>query len=648
MTRFFLCIIALVLSHGLIAFGQSAPLAIQDFADRPSAEKVSLSPDGTKIAFVRNQGTEQFLVIQSILDGEVLRATELRDVKPRRVDFATNNHVLITMSVFKAKDAIVGKGELSRVVSYSLATGKSIQLFERIQEVKFQDKLFSLTNVVGLDKNGEDIYMAAYGAGSSGTYDIFKINLNTGLGDPVQFGARNVRDYFVNPEGVPILRWSYSNVQNTYSLDAWQDGKWVSRLAQSDKGLPTGIFGVSADGSKAYTMFSNDKWGELYEIELEAERNSPMSPVLTAPNTQTDFVVRDGTGIVLGVRYGGLLPSYSFFDDTLTSEVAEFQNRFAGAPVSLIDWSADTDKLLYKIELALGPSVYVLQTRSTGQVVRVADGHPAIAASALGKPAPFYYNARDGQKIPAVLTMPAGGMGSDPRPLVLMPHGGPESFDSVGYDWIAQVFANRGYLVLQPNFRGSDGFGRDHRDQGRGDWRGIMQTDVIDGIEALANMGMIDRNKVCVVGASYGGYSALALATFYPGTVQCAVAIAPVSDLPRMLNREQAVSGRASWVMEYWTRVMGDWRKEQAKLEASSPARFAENVDAPILLIHGDEDIVVPYGQSKLMRDRLEKAGKPVELMKIRQGDHWLSTTRERREVLAAAVEFVEREMPAN
>lgn len=648
MTRIFVFVVLSVFCLNWSAHSQDGPLPVEFFADRPAAELVSLSPDGSMIAFVRNQGLEQFIVIQDLKSGEIVRATELKDVKPRRVSFATNGHVLITMSVFKGRDGLLGKGELSRLASYSVKTGKSVQLLEKVREIGFQDKLFNLTNIVGIDQNEQEVYMGAYGFGSSGTYDIFKIDLDTGNGDPVFTGVRNVRDYYVNSDGQPILRWSYSNVQDSYELEVWNGKGWQTRLRESDRGLPNGILGVSPDGLKAYTRFSNDPWSEVFEIDLLAELNEPVRPVLSAPEAETGSVLRDTAGVAIGVRHSGFLPSYTFFDDNLTIDVTKFQQQFGGAPVWLSDWSADFDQLLYRVEIALGPAVYIVQTRSTGSAVRVADANPRISTDQLGKPAPFYYTARDGAKVPSVLTLPAGGMGIDPRPLILMPHGGPESYDSVSYDWMAQVFANRGYVVLQPNFRGSTGFGRAWRNQGRGDWRGIMQTDVIDGLNALVEMGMVDKNRVCIVGASYGGYSALALAAFYPSKVGCAVAIAPVSDLPRMLAREQAVNGRASWVMEYWSEVIGDWRSEEERLAAASPARFANQVDAPVLLIHGDEDIVVPYEQSKIMYDALKKAGKAVQIKKIRKADHWLSNTIDRRIALSEAVEFVKKHAPAN
>ena len=630
-----------VLFCALSGIAQAVP-SLDNFANRLEVEYVSLSPSGDKIAYLRNDKDDQFVVIQNLTTGEIVRATQLDDIKPFRIEFVSDDYVLLYASVFKARDALVGKGEFRRVLSYSVASGRTVQLLERALEIQFQDKLFNLTNVVGVDDDGLHVYMAAFASGGSRNTDVFKVNLSTGDGDVVSFGADRTRDYAVRSDGQPVLRWQYSNVQNTYSLDRWTGQAWEMVLARENVEIPLNARGISADGASAFFSFDDDDWGSLRRLDLNGQRPS-FVPVLDKPGTETITSLNKLDGEIIGVAYGGLLPTYRFFDAALTRDVAQLQARFRDTHVRLVDWTSDRNVLLFRIDIAAGAQAYILFNRSNGQLTRVADGHSALTADAVSKPVAFPYKARDGQQVPAILTMPLGATGAGPSPLIVMPHGGPESFDQIGYDWMAQAFASRGYMVLQPNFRGSTGFGRDWRDAGRGDWRGIMQTDIVDGIEALAGMQMIDPDRVCAVGASYGGYSALALATFYPDSVSCAVAIAPVTDLPKMLQREQAVRGRASWVVEYWRRVMGDWRSQEERLAQASPARFAGQIKAPILLIHGREDLVVPLSQTNLMADALKRAKVEHEVVRISDGDHWLSTSRERRKTLSAAMAFVQK-----
>jgi dipeptidyl aminopeptidase/acylaminoacyl peptidase len=214
-------------------------------------------------------------------------------------------------------------------------------------------------------------------------------------------------------------------------------------------------------------------------------------------------------------------------------------------------------------------------------------------------------------------------------PLVVMPHGGPEDRDETGFDWLAQFLASRGYAVLQPQFRGSTGLGRAHANAGRQQWGLRMQDDVTDGVRALITEGIVDPKRVCIVGWSYGGYSALAGAAFTPDLYACAASIGGVSDLPVMLATISRDSGRESDAFAYWREHIGS--PFNADVIGKSPARAAMAVRAPVLLLHGTDDTVVPIEQSRLMATALRAAKKPVELIELTGEDHWMKTSSESR-----------------
>ncbi|MEO1407882.1 MAG: alpha/beta fold hydrolase, partial [Pseudomonadota bacterium] len=225
---------------------------------------------------------------------------------------------------------------------------------------------------------------------------------------------------------------------------------------------------------------------------------------------------------------------------------------------------------------------------------------------------------------------------------IVMPHGGPETYDAIGFDWMAQYFANRGYLVFQPNFRGSAGYGTAFVLAGNGEWGGKMQDDITDGLKALVNEGLADPDNVCIVGASYGGYAALAGGAFTPDLYRCVVAIAPVTDLHRMLKDEKRDYGRNHWVVDYWQERMADGEARKIKLRSVSPSEYADSFQSPVLLIHGDKDRIVPLKQSEIMHQALLDAGKLVTFITLERGDHALSTNEARLTTLQAASDFVE------
>ena len=229
----------------------------------------------------------------------------------------------------------------------------------------------------------------------------------------------------------------------------------------------------------------------------------------------------------------------------------------------------------------------------------------------------------------------------------MLAHGGPASRDYPGFDWWAQALASRGYAVLQPQFRGSTGFGEAHRAAGFGEWGRKMQTDLSDGVRDLVAKGTVDASRVCIAGASYGGYAAMAGVTLDPGVYRCASAVAGVSDLRRMLLSEiDDTGGERNSTLRYWRRFMGAEKGNDAGLDVWSPARLASRVSVPLQLIHGKDDTVVRIEQSRMMRDALQKAGKAVDYLELPGEDHWLSRQATRIALLEAQVAFLEKHNP--
>ena len=167
-----------------------------------------------------------------------------------------------------------------------------------------------------------------------------------------------------------------------------------------------------------------------------------------------------------------------------------------------------------------------------------------------------------------------------------------------------------------------------------------------DGVKAMIKAGYADPDRVCIMGASYGGYAALAGSVFTPELYRCVIAVAPVSDLPRMLNGEADRYGEDHWVIRYWNKAIGDSKTERDKLKSVSPVNYADNVTAPILIVHGDKDTVVPISQSTVMQKALKKAGKDSTLIKLKGEDHWLSTSKARLEMLKAVDAFIQKHNP--
>jgi len=233
------------------------------------------------------------------------------------------------------------------------------------------------------------------------------------------------------------------------------------------------------------------------------------------------------------------------------------------------------------------------------------------------------YKARDGLELPAYVTLPPGRPAKN-LPLVILPHGGPYDVRDEGtYDAEVQFLANRGYVVLQPQYRGSGGYGEAFDKKGEGQWGRAMQDDLDDGMDWLAKEGTIDPKRVCIIGSSYGGYAAMWGAIRNPERYRCAASFAGVSDLKRQLKYSNKFFRSQRYKDDWRKTVQGD---DAFDLATVSPLLTVDKLTVPMLLVHGDDDQRVPYKQSKLMADALAKAGKNFEFITLKGEGHGFSS----------------------
>jgi dipeptidyl aminopeptidase/acylaminoacyl peptidase len=206
---------------------------------------------------------------------------------------------------------------------------------------------------------------------------------------------------------------------------------------------------------------------------------------------------------------------------------------------------------------------------------------------------------------------------------------------------MAQFLANRGYAVLQPNFRGSDGYGRKFLKAGYGEWGGKMQDDVTDGVKKLIADGIADPKRICIVGWSYGGYAALSGAAFTPDLYACAVGGAGVYDLKKFLDTRAKDYGKDSDMIASWSLFIGDRSKDADKLAAASPAKNADKIKIPVLLVHGKDDYTVRIDQTEAMDEALRQAGKKVTTIIIPGESHYLQKMETRVQWLTELEKFL-------
>lgn len=356
----------------------------------------------------------------------------------------------------------------------------------------------------------------------------------------------------------------------------------------------------------------------------------------------TDVVADPWSRRIVGAAWIEEEEKQHFFDPALQTIYERVSTAFSDGEAHLVSWSRDRHRVLIYGEHGMDGGGYYVFSTADNSLMQLALIYPEIARANIGMRQSITYPARDGTRIPAYLTLPAGANGRN-LPLVLLVHGGPNARDTLDFDWWSAFLASRGYAVLQPNYRGSSGYGGEWLHAGDRQWGGLMQTDVEDGVVALVHSGIADPNRVCIVGWSYGGYAALAGATLTPDRYKCAAAGGGVSDLEALLAYGQRLSGTHSLWSDYWRASIGDRQEDRDRIRSVSPINLADHVHIPILLIHGTNDTVVPIEQSLHMRDRLLAAGKNVQYVELHNDDHWLSDADTRIQMLRELEGFLAR-----
>lgn len=612
---------------------------IEQYGQLPNVRALSISPDGKHFAYVaRGADNDVFYVLDST-SLKVVYGSNITRIKARSTEFVTNKHVLLRASDTLRTEGYRGRREHTGAFVYSLETGKIKLLLKGTKGI--HPAQTGLGKIVGMSSDGESVFMPAFATGSNPRYNLYKVNLNTGKGRLHTKGNKHTIDWFMDAQENVLAREEYNEDEQHHTIHSKYSGQWQTIYSLNTRVPKISVQSMAEDGRWLLFVDSNNNRNALFAMDLLD--GEVFGPEYESEEADIDNLIVDINRQLQAVVYSGFKPSYEFIEEELNQLFDSLSLSFPASSVHVESWNEDKTAIIILVSGGDAPGSYYLFDTVKLKLKRLVTQYQV---SEIGEIKAIRYSARDGLKIPALLTLPPGDSDKKNLPLIALPHGGPESYDQIGFDWMAQYFAAKGYAVLQPNFRGSAGFGNKFRRAGYGRWGAEMQDDVSDGVAALAASGYIDPEKVCIIGASYGGYSALAGGAYSPELYRCVVSINGVSDLPRMLKSEKRRYGKNHWVVSYWNRIIGDSETEVDKLKSISPVHFAANFSAPVLLLHGRDDTVVPIKQSDVMYKALKRADKPVKLTRLKGEDHWLSGSSTRLQLLGEIDEFLDEYNP--
>ena len=609
----------------------------EHFGALPDIGSVRLSPDGTHAAAIANIVHEGFtgkIVLKHNLEtGEQRPLFSLPDGKYKInwIRWATNKKLLVS---FRTREAILGSAFTStrlmvvdvdtREANNAINSG-TLRGADWIPQL--QDRIVDL-----LPDDDKHILMQA-DLEYQNRPDVYRVNLNTGRIKRVRRGRSNVDRWLTDRQHrVRVGVYQDETTMRVYEQDI--DGKnwrmlWEYEALAGEDVIPKGF---AADPNILYVNAYHEGRLAVFRVDLS---DPELARELVYSDDHLDVTGRlvyspkhkDVVGIRTGI--GG---NYEFWSEEHRSLLKAVNRALPEYSNEIVSLSRDEQRIVFLSENDTEAGTYFYLDRSTMQMAPIASRYEALKPELMAEKTAVRYTARDGVSIQAFVTYPRN-VEPENLPTVVLPHGGPISFDSDGFDYWTQLFANRGYAVMQMNFRGSAGFGYDFMAAGFQNWGLEMQDDVTDATRWLIDQGIADPERICIVGGSYGGYAALMGAAKTPELYRCVVSFAGVTDLLGLLFASRRYAN--SDVAEI---QIGNRRRD---LKARSPLTFAEDIDIPVLLIHGDKDVVVRVSQSRKMAKALERADKDVVYIEQPGGDHYLSTNEQRLEALKAMETFL-------
>ncbi|WHZ18718.1 MAG: Prolyl oligopeptidase family protein [Rhodanobacteraceae bacterium] len=617
-------------------------LPVSAFAARSLVSNPRLSPDGDYLAVRTDSpsGEEHGLAIYRLSDMKVVSLLHL-PIYEVPVDMVWVSPTWLVVELgkeFGSLDKPLATGE---VIASNIDGTRQHYLYgykpiSRRAAVGQADEGFG--SIVGLPpKVDGTFYLGVESWSNENRSTVYRVNAQHDTRNLVADMPVANMNFLIDPEGKAAFAFG-NNSDFDYVAYRYADDRWT-QLGADQAGHRFAPFAYAPDGQDIYAWWSKD--GGPLEL-IEQNQNGSDRRILaqdvfsnienlqwTAPPRQPFAAIAE-SGIPQPIFIDTNLPAAQLYQS--------LQKNFPGEFVDFIDFSEDGSKLLFFVSSDRDPGAYYLLDAKTRKANKLLAVEQWINPADMAERRPIRFKASDGLELDGFLTIPPHRSLSD-LPMVLVPHGGPHGVeDDWFYDDDAQFLANRGYLVLQVNYRGSGGRGPDFEHAGYLKWGTRIQQDLIDGVQWAIGQHYADPKRICVYGGSFGGYSALMSAIRAPHLFKCAIGYSGVYDLKMMYEKgdvQDSKTGRS-----YLSAVIG---RNDADLDANSPDKLADKIDVPVFLAHGEDDKRAPFAQAEAMRDALQAAHKSFEWMAVPYEGHGFYTEADRAAFLTKMQAFLEK-----
>ena len=610
-------------SLGGLEIGEAAPqVPLRDFFRNPELASLELSPDGTQLAFLAPVERRLNLFVQ-----------KLGEAQPRQVTSVTDRD--IGGYFWKGGNTLIylkddGGDENYHIYAVDLTNGKTSDLtpFPGVRAGVMDDL-----------EDQDDEMLIEMNQRRADVFDVYRLNLKTGEMVMVAENPGNYVGYLTDHEGKVRVAMAKEAEENRnvllYRENESQDFRPIITTGFKDQVSP---YFFSADNKNLYAT-SNIGRDKKALVLLNPADGKELQVLFTHPDVDVS-----GAGwsrerkVLTSVSFTTDKGRRHFFDEKIKSIYATLEKRLPGYEVALTSIDKKEEKFVVRTYSDKSRGAYYLFDWKKGELVKWRELSPWLNEKDMASVRPISYKSRDGLTIHGYLTLPQGKEAKN-LPVIVNPHGGPWVRDTWGFNSEVQLLANRGFAVLQMNYRGSTGYGRAFWEAGFKQWGRKMQDDITDGVEWLVKQGIADPKRIAIYGGSYGGYAVLAGLTFTPELYACGVDYVGVSNIFTLMKT----------IPPYWKPLMSEFyekvghpEKDEELLRAVSPVFHADKIKAPLFVAQGARDPRVNKAESDQIVAALASRGIKVEYMVKDNEGHGFHNEENRFEFYEAMEKFLQ------
>ena len=584
-------------------------LPVEDFFKSPEYSSLQLSPSGKYIATLAPIHGHRNLVVMET-DGlkNPQQLTGISDQDILGYSWVSDDVIVFTMDDDGQEDFGL----------YSVNRNKNKPKTRTLIEPEFKREGLKFASIVSLLPDDPDHVIVQWNKRKIAYFGLYKVNVHNGRTELLTEKVTDVNGWVVDHEGVPRVAIVINGLKATllYRSKQNEDFRSLQEVNYLDEGITPLAF---AYDNKMMYVASNLGRDRDAIYMFDPEKNELGDLLFEHDEVDVNgLIMSDAQKKLIGVSYFNEYPQHHFFDPAEASIYEGLQAAFPGMTVSIVSNSKDEKLSILLVGSDRDPGSYFLYDRESGSARYLVAPMEWIDPNKMSSMNPIVFTARDGMKIPGYLTLPKSMKDGETVPLIVNPHGGPFGVrDFWGYNPEHQFFANRGYAVVQINFRGSGGYGRRFEQAGYGKWGREMQDDLSDAVKYLIDEGIADQDRICIYGASYGGYAAMAGLTFTPDLYRCGINYVGVTDVALLFSSMPKHWESMADVMKV---QIGD-PENQAHMNAISPLAHVDKIDDPVLIVHGRKDPRVVMKHADRLRSELKKEKKSFEwLVKANEG----------------------------